>query len=71
MRWITDLPDTTPMRFSVSIIMEFAVMTIGVEGNNDWSDEYVLHVANQLVKDEYSFSPLDYIHADTIEAEVI
>ncbi len=71
MRWITEQDDSQKVAFTVTFILEYAVVTTAVHGRNDWDEGYVLHVANQHIKDEYFFSPYDAMYEHDIEAEVI
>ena len=71
MRWITELPDTQELVFTVTFIMDSATMVTTIAGHNDWDDAYVLHTANQSIKDEYSFEPYTFMYDHDIDVEVV
>jgi hypothetical protein len=71
MKWITELPDTQETRFTVSFILDFCTVVTNVPGKNRWAEEYVLHVANEMLDEEYGWRPMDSLQSYEIEVEVI
>ncbi len=71
MRWITEQDGSQDLMFTVTFILDFITVTTTLQGRNDWEEGYVLHTANQHIKDEYSFAPYDFMWSHEIEVEVI
>jgi len=71
MRWLTEAADDRELTFIITYILDFITVTTTLQGRNDWEEGYVLHTANQHIKDEYSFAPYDFMWSHEIEVEVI
>ena len=69
--WHPDLPHNFPMYIVVSLILEFATITMSFEGENHWDEEFCLLFANKQFAAEYSFSPYHYMYDHEIEVEPI
>jgi len=69
MRWLTEAADDRELTFIVTYILDFITVTTTIQGKNNWDETLVLTTANQLIKDEYGFSPYDAMWSHEIEVE--
>ncbi|MGA1753089.1 MAG: hypothetical protein ACO395_06975 [Pontimonas sp.] len=56
----------TPVRFTVNFTGDFYSMNVDVDGQNNWTDDFAVEFAAQLIKDEYDWDVL----SNCLSAEV-
>jgi len=61
-----------PVRFTTTFVGDFYSMNVTVDGQNNWTDDFAVESAAQLIKDEYDWDVLsNCLSAEVTDAAVI
>lgn len=73
MRVFLERDPFTPVRFTVNFVSDYFSMDVTVDGQNNWTDDFAVEFAAQLIKDEYEFSLFDHniLAAEVTHASLI
>lgn len=64
--------EDTPVGFVVTFISDYFTMNVEVNGQNNWTDNFVVEYAAQIIKDEYDWDVLsNCIFSEVTDAAVL
>jgi len=65
--------EDTPVRFVVTFVSDYFSMNVEVNGQNNWTDDFAVEYAAQIIKDEYNFHLFDHniLFAEVTNASVL